>query len=201
VPLTLHMDDKQRFESLTGISVGAMVSCHGVSFRESVLFTHRGLSGPAMLQISSYWQPGDAIEMTLLPEHDLFTLLQQARVDSGDTHLKTILAQYVAKRLLAAFYPVDILDKPLKQLTDTQLKTVAHTLQCWSVKPNATEGYRTAEVTLGGVDCHEISSQTFETKKVPGLFFVGEVLDISGWLGGYNFQWAWSSGWAAGQVV
>jgi predicted Rossmann fold flavoprotein len=201
VPLTLHVEDKERFESLAGISVDACVSCSGVSFEESILFTHRGLSGPAILQISSYWNPGDTLMLKLLPGLDLYALLLQERYASPDCHLKTILAKYVAKRLLAVFYSATDLDKRLKQFTDKQLLTMANLLQAWSIKPNGTEGYRTAEVTLGGVDCHQISSQRFEAVDVPGLFFIGEVLDVSGWLGGYNFQWAWSSGWAAGQVV
>jgi len=201
VPFTLHTEDKQRLENLTGISVEAMVSCNGISFRENILFTHRGLSGPAILQISSYWQPGDSVHIVLLPELDLQAELLRARSECGEHHLKTVLAHYVAKRLLMVFYDVESLEKPLKQFNDKQLREVAHVLQNWSIKPNATEGYRTAEVTLGGVNCDDISSQTFETKQVPGLFFIGEVLDVSGWLGGYNFQWAWSSGWAAGLVV
>jgi len=201
VPFTLHTHDKQHLESLTGISVDSLVSCNGQSFEESILFTHRGLSGPAILQISSYWLPGDTVEITLLPQIDLYAELLQARDEFPDTHLKTVLTSHVAKRLLTVFYEAMVLDKPLKQFTDKQLLDAANVLQRWSIKPNATEGYRTAEVTLGGVDCNEISSQTFEAKKVPGLHFVGEVLDVSGWLGGYNFQWAWASGWAAGQVV
>jgi predicted Rossmann fold flavoprotein len=201
VPLTLHSDDKQRLESLTGISVDALVSCRGVSFRENVLFTHRGLSGPAILQISSYWHPGDPLHITFLPDIDVYDELIKAKANSGDIHLKTILSQFVPKRLLTVFYHENQLDKPIKQYSDNQLKEVAQGLQIWFIKPNATEGYRTAEVTLGGVDCDEISSQRFEAKKMPGLFFIGEVLDVSGWLGGYNFQWAWASGWAAGQVV
>lgn len=201
VPFTLHTQEKQLLESLTGISVEALVSCNGQSFQENMLFTHRGLSGPAMLQISSYWDPGDALSVAFLPQLELHLELQQARGASPNTSLKTVLAQYVAKRVLSVFYESETLDKPLKQFTDKQLLEVASILQQWTIKPNATEGYRTAEVTLGGVDCDEISSQRFEAKKVPGLFFVGEVLDVTGWLGGYNFQWAWSSGWAAGQVA
>lgn len=201
VPFTLHTHDKERFESLTGISVDCTVNCNGQSFHENMLFTHRGLSGPAILQISSYWFPGDQVDIKLLPQLDLYVELKKAREESADSFLKTILAMHVAKRLLSVFYDAATLDKPLKQFTDKQLLEAANVLQNWSIKPNATEGYRTAEVTLGGVDCNEISSQTFEAKKVPGLFFVGEVLDVVGWLGGYNFQWAWSSGWAAGQVV
>jgi len=201
VPFTLHTQDKLRYESLTGISVDSLVSCNGQSFREHVLFTHRGLSGPAILQISSYWHPGDEVLIKFLPDIDLYQELLQARNDSADSHLKTILGQHLAKRLLSIFVEPVLLDKPIKQFTHNELLYIANTLQNWVIKPNATEGYRTAEVTLGGVDCDAISSQTFEAKTVPGLFFVGEVLDVSGWLGGYNFQWAWSSGWAAGQVV
>jgi predicted Rossmann fold flavoprotein len=201
VPLTLHAHDKQRFESLSGISIDALVSCNGQSFRESLLFTHRGLSGPAILQISSFWFPGDTLDIVLVPDVDVYAELLAARNHTPNMLLKTILAQYVARRVLAVFYEAVLLDQPVKQCSDQHLRVVADVLQRWSIKPNATEGYRTAEVTLGGVDCNEVSSQTFESKKVAGLYFVGEVLDVSGWLGGFNFQWAWSSGWAAGQVV
>lgn len=201
VPFTLHTHDKARLESLAGISVFSRVTCNGMSFDENLLFTHRGLSGPAILQISSYWLPGDAVDIMLLPGIDLYEELLSAKKNTPDTFIKTVLTHHVAKRLLSVFYSDLILDKPLKQFNDKHLKDIANVLQHWSIKPNGTEGYRTAEVTLGGVDCNEISSQTFETKQVPGLYFVGEVLDVSGWLGGYNFQWAWSSGWAAGQVV
>lgn len=201
VPLTLHTHDKQKFETLTGVSVPCEVSCNEQTFQENLLFTHRGLSGPAILQISSFWVPGDELNVRFLPQFDINATLREARQEFPESFLKTILSTYVAKRILAIFYEASILDKPLKQFTDKQLASVAAVLQNWSIKPNATEGYRTAEVTLGGVDCNEISSQTFEAKKVPGLFFIGEVLDVAGWLGGYNFQWAWSSGWAAGQVV
>lgn len=201
VPFTLHDKDKQRFETLAGISVDALVTCNGKSFRENLLFTHRGLSGPAVLQISSYWLPGDEVAITFLPDIDLYNELLQARAALPASSLRTTLSRYVAKRLLDVFYTADSLIKPLKQFTDKQLLAVARTLQNFSIKPNATEGYRTAEVTLGGIDCNEISSKTFEANKVTGLFFIGEVLDVSGWLGGYNFQWAWSSGWVTGQVV
>lgn len=201
VPFTLHPHDKERLESLAGISIDSRVSCNHQSFEENILFTHRGLSGPAMLQISSYWEPGDELQIQCLPQLDLYHELLKEKAHSADTHLKNILGNYVAKRLLMVFFEDTSLDKPLKQYTDKALLDLCNMLQSWSIKPNATEGYRTAEVTLGGVDCNEISSQTFEAKKVNGLYFVGEVLDVSGWLGGYNFQWAWASGWAAGQVV
>ena len=175
--------------------------CQGQSFREQVLFTHRGLSGPAILQISSFWHPGDTVIISFLPDLDLYDELLRAREAFADSHLKTMLSKLLAKRLLGVFFDESTLDKPLKQFTTQALMDVANTLQQWAIKPNATEGYRTAEVTLGGVDCNAVSSQRFEANTVPGLFFIGEVLDVTGWLGGYNFQWAWSSGWAAGQVV
>ncbi|WP_419420539.1 NAD(P)/FAD-dependent oxidoreductase [Legionella sp. D16C41] len=201
VPFTLHDKDKAQLSVLAGNSIEGLVSASKMSFQENVLFTHRGLSGPAILQISSYWQPGEPIHIKFLPQMDLYNELLQAQVELPDSFLKTILARYIAKRVLEVFYENYLLEKPIKQFNHKQLQTIAEILQNWSIKPNATEGYRTAEVTLGGVDCNEISSQTFEAKKVPGLFFIGEVLDVTGWLGGYNFQWAWSSGWAAGQVV
>ena len=201
VPFTLHTEDKERFAVLAGISVDCVVHCNGASFREQLLFTHRGLSGPAILQISSYWFPGDTVLIGLLPDIDLHAALLQARHESPESYLKTALSLHIAKRVLSAFYTETLLEKPLKQFNDQQLLEIAQVLQSWSIKPNATEGYRTAEVTLGGVDCNELSSQRFDAKKVPGLFFVGEVIDVAGWLGGYNFQWAWASGWAAGQVV
>lgn len=201
VPFTLHAEDKQRFESLSGISVDSLVSCNEASFREHLLFTHRGLSGPAILQISSYWRPGDVLTVKFLPETDLFAELVVFRSQSPGSFLKTILGTFVAKRVVHVLYDAMLLEKPMKQFSDKELKYVADVMQRFIIKPNATEGYRTAEVTLGGVDCNEISSQRFEANTVKGLFFIGEVLDVTGWLGGYNFQWAWSSGWAAGQVV
>lgn len=201
VPLTLHVEDKSRYESLSGISIDSRVSCNEQNFHENILFTHRGLSGPAILQISSYWHPGDDIFIQFLPDMDLYQTLLKAQKAQGESHCKTILSQYLAKRILDIFYHQDILNKPLKQLTVHQLKEMTEAVQAWKIKPNATEGYRTAEVTIGGVDCDAISSKTFEAHQIPGLYFIGEVLDVTGWLGGYNFQWAWSSGWAAGQVV
>ncbi len=201
VPLTLHVNEKTRFESLSGISIDCRVSCRDQSFQENILFTHRGLSGPAILQISSYWHSGDELLIECLPDVNLCQILILAQKSHGASNCKTILSQFVAKRILDIFYDADILNKPLKQFTVNQLIEIADVLQMWRLKPNGTEGYRTAEVTLGGVDCNEISSKTFESHKIPGLHFIGEILDVTGWLGGYNFQWAWSSGWAAGQVV
>jgi predicted Rossmann fold flavoprotein len=201
VPFTLHEHDKTRFTELSGISLDCVVSCNGASFRENMLFTHRGLSGPAMLQISSFWHPGDALSIHCLPDLDLHATLLHAQKITPDSHCKTILSQYFPKRLLDVFLDENSLNKAVKQFTQNQLQSIALQMQHWSIKPNATEGYRTAEVTLGGVDCNEVSSKTFETNKQPGLYFIGEVLDVTGWLGGYNFQWAWASGWAAGQVA
>jgi predicted Rossmann fold flavoprotein len=201
VPFTLHDSDKERFKDLTGISIDCLVSCNKQSFRENILFTHRGVSGPAILQISSYWNPGDIVEITNLPNTDIYSELINAKRSKSDAICKTILAKFLAKKILNVFLDENSLNSQVKSLTDIKLADIANKIQHWTIKPNATEGYRTAEVTLGGVDCDEISSKTFEAHKVPGLYFIGEVLDVTGWLGGYNFQWAWSSAWAAGQVV
>ncbi len=201
VPLTLHPKDKAKYEVLSGVSQDCIVSCNQQSFRENVLFTHRGLSGPAILQISSYWNPGDEILIQMLPDLDLYEELLNLKQTQPESNCKNILGLLMPKSILEVFLDGSILNKPIKQLTHQHLKNIVDVLQRFIIKPNATEGYRTAEVTIGGVDCNEISSKTFEAKKVPGLYFIGEVLDITGWLGGYNFQWAWSSGWAAGQVV
>ncbi|HLF96607.1 MAG TPA: NAD(P)/FAD-dependent oxidoreductase [Methylococcaceae bacterium] len=201
VPFTLHPHDKERLAPLSGIAVDSVVENPRQSFRENLLFTHRGLSGPAILQISSYWQPGEAVAIDLLPGLDLAGELQAAREERPKTALKTLLGNHLPKRLIAARLDEAMADKPLQHLSRQELAHVAAALQQWQVKPNGTEGYRTAEVTLGGVDCEAVSSQTMESRSVPGLYFTGEVLDVTGWLGGYNFQWAWSSGWCAGQFA
>ena len=200
VPFTLHDQHKQRFADLSGVSVDCIASCNHTQFREHMLFTHRGLSGPAMLQISSYYQPGDTLQINLLPTLDLAKQLKQAKQQQPNCQLKTIINRYLPKRLVAIWLG-DHADKLLQSLSDKDLTRIANLFQDWQIKPNATEGYRTAEVTLGGVDCDAISSKTFEANQVNGLYFIGEVLDVVGWLGGYNFQWAWSSGFAAGAVV
>ncbi len=201
VPLTLQLEDKEKYATLSGIAVNSIVSNERASFRENILFTHRGLSGPAILQISSYWKPGESISINLLPDIMLFEHLKQAKQNQPQQKLKTLLVKQLPKRLVETLIPVSIIDQPLQRLSEAQLSTISQTFQTWQIKPNGTEGYRTAEVTLGGVDCNEISSKTMQSNKVPGLYFIGEVLDVSGWLGGYNFQWAWSSGWVAGQYV
>ncbi|MDR3491210.1 MAG: NAD(P)/FAD-dependent oxidoreductase [Gammaproteobacteria bacterium] len=198
VPLTLQIEDREKFSQLSGVAVDCLVSNQRNQFRENILFTHRGLSGPAILQISSYWQPGETIHINLLPEIHLANELTH---HSQDKQLKTVLSEYLPKRIIEIFLNTEFAEKKIRTLTQENIKSVCLSLQNWVLKPNGTEGYRTAEVTLGGVDCDKISSKTMEALHVPGLYFIGEVLDVSGWLGGYNFQWAWSSGWAAGQVV
>jgi predicted Rossmann fold flavoprotein len=201
VPFTLHEQDKVVLAELSGISLDARASCNDTSFNESILFTHRGLSGPAVLQISSFWEPGEAVEFDLFPYGDLHRELIKQQQQQPDILLSTALAAQYAKRYVQTVLPYLGLDnKPLKQYQGKQLQQVADAFHQWQLKPNGTEGYRTAEVTLGGVDTDELSSKTMEAKNVKGLYFVGEVMDVTGWLGGYNFQWAWSSGWVAGQV-
>ncbi|MFM8341399.1 MAG: NAD(P)/FAD-dependent oxidoreductase [Methylomonas sp.] len=201
VPLTLQPDDKQRFTPLTGIAVPCQVTNQSRSFTENLLFTHRGLSGPAILQISSYWQPGEALIINLLPDLDLLDILKQKRQQGHKAKIQTVLADYLPKRLLQTLLTETQLNLTLADCSDKQLQGISDNLQNWTIKPNGSEGYRTAEVTLGGVDCDAVSSKTMESLQVSGLYFVGEVLDVSGWLGGYNFQWAWASGWCAGQYV
>ena len=201
VPLTLHSQDKERFSKLSGIAVESIVSNNQIQFKENILFTHRGLSGPAILQISSYWKPGEIININLLPDLNLENLLISRRSEQPNTKLKSVLGELLPRRVLATFLSEEIIDEPLQIISHLRFREIAAQLQQWQIKPNGTEGYRTAEVTLGGVDCNELSSKTMESNKVSGLYFIGEVIDVTGWLGGYNFQWAWSSGWCAGQIV
>ncbi|MGD7036687.1 NAD(P)/FAD-dependent oxidoreductase [Methylotuvimicrobium buryatense] len=201
VPFTLQPDDKQRLSELSGIALLCRVSCYEQSFTENLLFTHRGLSGPAMLQISNYWRPGQSLTIDLLPETDLAEHLWQLKTTKSKAALKTMLAELLPKRLLACLIEEKLLNSNMADLSAAQIDAITDCISHWTIKPNATEGYRTAEVTLGGVDCNAISSKTMGCHDVPGLYFIGEVLDVTGWLGGYNFQWAWSSGWCAGQYV
>ncbi len=199
VPFTLQPEDKELYSALSGIAVHCQISNKRQSFSENLLFTHRGLSGPAILQISSYWRAGEDILINLLPQVDLKSELKDLRQQKLKNRLKLILESYLPKRLISVFLPEDLLKLSLQDLSDKQIQQVADRLNNWSIKPNGTEGYRTAEVTSGGIDCDAVSSKTMESKQVPGLYFIGEVLDVTGWLGGYNFQWAWSSAWCAGQ--
>lgn len=201
VPVTLHQHDKERFATLSGISNNSAVSCQKQSFRENILFTHRGLSGPAIIQISNYWVPGMDININLLPDINLFESLKRDQKKYPKRSLKEYVSEYVSKRVAQCFLTADLAEKNLQSISHTEFQEISNLFHHWVVKPNGTEGYRTAEVTLGGVDCDAVSSKTMECNDVKGLYFIGEVLDVTGWLGGYNFQWAWSSGWAAGQVV
>ena len=202
VPLTLQPEDKEKFSTLSGIAVPCTVtSVCGHSFSENLLFTHRGLSGPGVLQISSYWQAGEAIVINLLPQIQLADELKTQRQQKINSSLKTLLSHYLPKNLLSCLLPENLLNTGLQDCSNRQIEQIAEQLQDLTIKPNGTEGYRTAEVTIGGVDCNELSSKTMASHKLPNLYFIGEVVDITGWLGGYNFQWAWSSGWCAGQAV
>lgn len=197
VPLTLNTHDKNNYASLSGVSVDAIVHYQKINFRENILFTHKGISGPAILQISSYWQCGEALHLNLLPDLDMHELLNKG----CQKEVKTVLSQHIPKRVVEAILSKEFSERSCTSLNEKDKQKIATIIQNFSLFPNGTEGYRTAEVTLGGVDCNDLSSKTMEALKVPGLYFIGEVVDITGWLGGYNFQWAWSSGWAAGQVA
>ncbi|HDY7459972.1 TPA: NAD(P)/FAD-dependent oxidoreductase [Vibrio vulnificus] len=203
VPFTLHKQDKEDFAELSGIAIPAEITAEdGMLFKEALLFTHRGLSGPAVLQISSYWKAGQAVSINLVPEVDVLELLQRNLEKHPNQSMKNTLAKVLPKRLVEVLIERnELTDKPLKQYNSKELQEIVEYLQHWKIAPNGTEGYRTAEVTLGGVDTDYLSSKTMECKTVPGLYFIGEVMDVTGWLGGYNFQWCWSSGFVAGQWV
>lgn len=203
VPFTLHDHDKSRFDGLSGISLFTEVSSDsGDSFKENILFTHRGLSGPAILQISSFWQAGQAVTINLLPDHNLNEVVADWRQHQAQKSIKNLLATLLPKRFIECLIENnDIPDKAVNQLSHTEIETLHTFIHEWQIKPNGTEGYRTAEVTLGGVDTDELSSKTFEAKKSQGLYFIGEVIDVTGWLGGYNFQACWAQGVATGLVV
>lgn len=196
VPMVTEIN---RTSSLAGISVDAIVAAGEHSFRENILFTHRGLSGPAILQISNYWKRSTGVRIDLLPDTDARGFLEVNR--EGRQTLVTTLAQVLPKRFAERFPSPEIGGKQMNQLSSKDLDIVAEDLKAWSVAFRDTEGYDRAEVTIGGVSTAELSSQTMESKKVSGIYFIGEVVDVTGWLGGYNFQWAWASGFAAGQVV
>lgn len=203
VPFTLHKEDKQALAELSGIAVPTEITAQdGTVFKEALLFTHRGLSGPSVLQISSFWRAGQKVSINLVPDVDLDELLQRSLEKHPNQSLKNTLSKVLPKRLVEVLIELKLLeDKPLKQLNSKQLTAVTTQLQQWQITPNGTEGYRTAEVTLGGVDTDHLSSKNMECKQIKGLYFIGEVVDVTGWLGGYNFQWCWSSAYAAGQWV
>ncbi len=201
VPLTFEPGALEQLKPLAGVSTNAVVSHGKTGFEEALLFTHRGLSGPAILQISSYWREGDAISIDLLPHQSALELFRAARQKTPKLHLQTILADHLPKRL--AQLVGEVIDQPgmIGDFSDKKLTAAAEKVKGWSVKPVGSEGYRTAEVTLGGIDTRDLDAKTMMARKVPGLFVVGEAVDVTGWLGGYNFQWAWASGWAAGQAA
>jgi len=201
VPLTLSGQPLEDYAELAGLSLPARASANGRSFRAGLLFTHRGLSGPAILQISSYWQPGDALTLDLLPDDDAGAWLAERHQATPAIELKTALAEKLPKRLAQRLCERWLENKPLRQYRVNALRELGARLQAWPITANGTEGYRTAEVTLGGVDTAELSSSTMAAKRQPGLYFIGEVVDVTGWLGGYNFQWAWASGHAAGSSI
>ncbi|XQA61314.1 NAD(P)/FAD-dependent oxidoreductase [Xanthomonas sacchari] len=198
VPLTLSGKHQERLHDLSGLALPVEASCNGARFRNFMLITHRGVSGPAVLQISSYWQPGDDLRLDLLPGQDAATWLREQKRLRGAAELRTVLGEALPRRFAQRLCEVWLPDKPVRQLDEPQLRAAAELLGAWPLVASGTEGYRTAEVTLGGVDTDQVSSSTMESRRVPGLYFVGEVLDVTGWLGGYNFQWAWASGHAAG---
>jgi len=202
VPLTLSGKHQERYQDLSGVALPLVEARVGKrSFRAGMLFTHRGISGPSILQISSYWQPGDDLRIDLMPERNLGEWLQEQRVARPAAELKNVLGDALPRRLAQRLCELWFESKPMRQYREAELKSMGEQLHDWPVVASGTEGYRTAEVTLGGVDTDGISSATMQSKRVPGLYFVGEVVDVTGWLGGYNFQWAWASGHAAGEVA
>lgn len=204
VPFTFSDALKPICERLSGLALEIRASCNGESFVENMLFTHRGMSGPAMLQISNYWHPGDELVVDLLPDRDAAQWLLQTKREQGRSRLRSVLSPSLAKGLVTELQQLwwpERDDTPLAEWGDRQLASIGQQLNGWRLKPSGTEGYRTAEVTLGGVDTAAISSRTMEATSQPGLYFIGEVLDVTGHLGGFNFQWAWSSGYCAGLVV
>ncbi len=201
VPLTLSGKPLEDYADLSGVALPVEVSAEDTSFRGALLLTHRGLSGPAILQISSYWQPGQPLSLNLLPNDDAETWLAAQQAERPASELKTVLSEALPKRFAQRLCERWIDNKPLRQYRAAELKAIAAQLSEWPITASGTEGYRTAEVTLGGVDTDELSSSTMQSRRVPGLYFIGEVVDVTGWLGGYNFQWAWASGHAAGHSV
>lgn len=201
VPLTLSGTHSERFQDLSGVALPVTATAGRQSFSNSMLITHRGVSGPAILQISSYWQPGEPLELDLLPGEDAHARLQALRSERPAAELRSVLSELLPKRLAQRLCETGLESRPMRQYSPKALQQIADALQRFPLVASGTEGYRTAEVTLGGVDTRELSSSTMESKRCAGLYFVGEVVDVTGWLGGYNFQWAWASGHAAGQAV
>ena len=201
VPLTLSGKHQEGLAELSGVALPVEARCNGTSFRNFMLITHRGISGPAILQISSFWQPGNELRLDLLPDRDALAALQLLQAERPAAELKTVLGELLPKRFAQRLCELWLSNKPMKQYNLPQLREISAQLSDWPLIASGTEGYRTAEVTLGGVDTDELSSSTMQSRRTPGLFFIGEVVDVTGWLGGYNFQWAWASGHAAGSAL
>lgn len=201
VPLTFQAALLEQCKALSGVSVDAIVSFGKISFREALLFTHRGLSGPAILQISSYWQEGKDIHINLLPDIDIYSFFLEQKTSHPKKEVQTILSEQLPKKLAISLCNAQNIEGRLADISHKNLKRLAESINVWQIKPSGTEGYRTAEVTKGGIDTNALSSKTMETKSQENLYFIGEVVDVTGHLGGYNFQWAWSSGYVAGQYI
>lgn len=201
VPLTLSGKHQERLQDLSGVSLDVEARCNGHSFRSAMLITHRGISGPAILQISSYWQPGDDLRIDLLPDRNVYEWLQEQQQARPAAELRTVLADALPRRLAQRWCELWLDSKPMRQYRPAELQSIAAMIDDWPLVASGTEGYRTAEVTLGGVDTNQLSSSTMESRLQPGLYFIGEVVDVTGHLGGYNFQWAWASGHAAGMAL
>ena len=201
VPLTFKNDTLEFCKNLAGISINASVAIDKISFEEGLVFTHRGVSGPSILQISSYWKEGKPITINLLPSVNFYEILTNKRLNSAKANISNILSEFLPKNLASAICHKLNINKKISETSNNDLRKLTNFVHNWSIVPDGTEGYKTAEVTIGGVNTNEISSSTMECKKHPGLFFIGEVLDVTGHLGGHNFQWAWSSGFVAGQHV
>jgi len=201
VPLTFETGALEKLKPLAGIATDAIVKHGKTAFEEALLFTHRGLSGPAILQISSYWREGDAIAVDLLPNRDAAAVLRAARKETPKVQIQTVIGNLLPKKLAQLLGEELDMTGMVGDFSDKKLAVVEALLKAWTLKPVGSEGYRTAEVTLGGVDTRDLDAKTMAARDVPGLYFVGEVVDVTGWLGGYNFQWAWASGWAAGQAA
>lgn len=201
VPFIFSPEDKKIFSGLSGISIEADIKCNDMKFRESLLFTHKGLSGPAILQVSSYWKEGDAIIIDLLPEIDIFNILLAKKQSKSKVDIHNLLSGYLPARFAKIWFAQNSGSRPVNQYNEKELRNIAHQIHNWKVIPGSTEDYRTAEVTLGGIDTNELSSKTMGSKKIKGLYFTGEVIDVTGQLGGYNLHWAWASGFVAGQYV
>lgn len=201
VPLVFEGQTLDIMRSLTGVSVEVIAGCGKQAFREGMVFTHRGLSGPAILQISSYWREGESIAINFLPDINAESFLLECKQTLPQGTLKKVLGEVLPKRLAQSLAETYFPAAPIGEITNQKLRDVAHVLNSWEIFPSDSEGYAKAEVTQGGVSTHGLSSKTMEAKTVSGLYVIGEAVDVTGWLGGYNFQWAWSSGWAAGSAI